>query len=98
MKKAIYMFGLAISLSAISFASQAQTTVKEVDRKGMSHGAKGAIVGGAGGALAGAAISHDHSKGAVIGGVAGATGGYLIGHHKDKKYGRKRVHKYKTVR
>lgn len=92
------MFGLAISLSTFTLVSQAQTRIKEVDRKGMSHGAKGAIVGGAGGALAGAAVSHDHSKGAIIGGAAGATGGYLIGHHKDKKYGRKRVHKYKTVK
>ena len=94
MKKIIYGFGLMLTLTTLSVTSQAQTKV--VDRKATSNGTKGAVVGGVGGALAGAAVSHDHSKGAVIGGVAGATGGYLIGHHKDKKYGRKRVHKVKT--
>ena len=96
MKRIICALGLVISLTTLTLNTQAQTKVK--DRQGMSNGAKGAIVGGAGGALAGAAISHDKSKGAIIGGAAGATGGYLIGHHKDKKYGRKRVHKVKTVR
>ena len=96
MKKIICALGLVLTLTTISVSTQAQTKV--VDRKGMSNGTKGAVVGGVGGALAGAAISKDHSKGAIIGGVAGATGGYLIGHHKDKKYGRKRVHKVKTVR
>ena len=96
MKKIMYMLGLAIALTTVSVSGFSQTKV--VDRKGMSNGAKGAIVGGAGGALAGAAVSKDHSKGAIIGGVAGAGAGYLIGHHKDKKYGRKRVHKVKSTR
>lgn len=96
MKKIIYVLGLAFALTTISVDIQAQTKVK--DKQGMSSGAKGAIIGGVGGAAAGAAISHDHSKGAIIGGVAGAAGGYLIGHHKDKKYGRKRIHKVKTER
>ena len=94
MKKIFYVLGLAITLSTLSVAADAQTKV--VDRKKTSNAAKGAVVGGVGGALAGAAVSKDHSKGAIIGGVAGATGGYLIGRHKDKKYGRKRVHKVKT--
>lgn len=98
MKRFIYMLSFAFMLTAFSGNLHAQTKVKEVNRKATSNGTKGAVVGGVGGALAGAAISHDHSKGAIIGGVAGATGGYLIGHHKDKKYGRKRVHKYKTVK
>lgn len=82
-----------ITLTTVSLTTHAQTKV--VDRPATSRGTKGAVVGGVGGALAGAAVSHDHSKGAIIGGVAGATGGYLIGHHKDKKYGRTRVHKVK---
>lgn len=97
MKKFIYASALMLSLTALTTVN-AQTKVKVVNRKGTSNAAKGAVVGGVGGALAGAAVSHDHSKGAIIGGVAGATGGYLIGHHKDKKYPRKRVHKYKTIK
>ena len=98
MKRIMLVLALIFSLSVISARTDAQAKVKVVNRKGTSNAAKGAVVGGVGGALAGAAISHDHSKGAIIGGVAGATGGYLIGRHKDKKYGRKRVHKYKTVK
>ena len=98
MKRVMYLMAIVFSLSMFTMNTQAQTKVKEVNRKGTSNAAKGAVVGGVGGALAGAAVSHDHSKGAIIGGVAGATGGYLIGRHKDKKYGRKRVHKYKTVK
>jgi hypothetical protein len=41
---------------------------------------QGAVIGGAGGALAGAAISkHSRLLGALIGGALGAGGGYLIG-------------------
>jgi hypothetical protein len=42
---------------------------------------QGAVIGGIGGALAGAAVagSDDRGVGALIGAVAGAGGGYLIG-------------------
>ena len=51
--------------------------------------AQGAIIGGAGGALAGALIGGQAGKnkgplGALIGGVVGAGGGYLIGAQKEK--------------
>ena len=84
----MYVLFLVISMTILSSNSEAQTKYRVHHKKGWSSGAKGAVVGGAGGALAGAAISHDHSKGAIIGGVAGAGAGYLIGHHKDKKTGR----------
>src|SRR5687767_2803491 len=46
---------------------------------------QGAVIGGAGGAAAGAAISKDNRLlGALIGGVLGAGGGYLIGAKVDK--------------
>jgi len=49
---------------------------------------QGAVIGGVGGALAGAAIGgkahHKGAIGALIGGLAGAGGGYLIGAQKDK--------------
>jgi hypothetical protein len=54
----------------------------------MSSAAKGAIIGGAAGAVGGAVISKDKTSGAIIGGVAGAGAGYLIGRDKDKKTGR----------
>ncbi|MBC7934873.1 MAG: glycine zipper 2TM domain-containing protein [Rhizobacter sp.] len=53
-------------------------------KKGISNSAKGAIIGGVGGAVAGAVIGKG-GKGAVIGGVIGAAGGYILGRKKDKK-------------
>src|SRR5438067_2420951 len=46
---------------------------------------QGAVIGGTGGAVAGAAIGHRNPVlGALIGGALGAGGGYLIGAHADK--------------
>ena len=52
-------------------------------REGWSDAAKGATIGGVGGAVAGAVIGKG-AKGAVIGGVIGAAGGYILGRKKDK--------------
>lgn len=57
-------------------------------KKGWSNRAKGAVIGGVGGAVVGAAVSKKKGKGAVIGGAVGAAGGYIIGNEKDKKEGR----------
>jgi hypothetical protein len=57
-------------------------------KKGWSDAAKGATIGGVGGAVAGAVISKNKGKGAVIGGVIGAAGGYILGRRADKKSGR----------
>lgn len=57
------------------------------EKKGISKAAKGAIIGGVGGAVTGAVIGKN-AKGAVIGGAVGATGGYIIGRSQDKKDGR----------
>ncbi len=56
-------------------------------KKGISKAAKGAIIGGVGGAVVGG-VATKSTKGAVIGGVVGATGGYIIGRQQDKKDGR----------
>lgn len=56
-------------------------------KKGLSQAAKGTIIGGVGGALAGGVIGKN-AKGAVIGGAIGAAGGYVIGRQQDKKSGR----------
>jgi len=52
---------------------------------GMSRAQKGALLGGAAGAGAGAAVSDDDTKGAVIGGAAGALIGGLIGSYLDNQ-------------
>ena len=57
-------------------------------KEGWSKAAKGAAIGGATGAVAGAIISKKKGKGAVIGGILGAGGGYVIGRSKDKREGR----------
>ncbi len=59
----------------------------EKKKTGISDAAKGAAIGGIGGAIAGAVIGKN-AKGAVIGGVVGAAGGYILGRSKDKKSGR----------
>ncbi|MDF2432708.1 MAG: hypothetical protein JWP44_2339 [Mucilaginibacter sp.] len=73
MKKLIISAGtmIAILVSTANFAN-AQT------HKKMSDQAKGAIIGGAGGAVAGGIIGHGVG-GALIGGAVGAGGGYIIG-------------------
>ena len=63
-------------------------TTQPVRRRGWSKAAKGAVIGGVGGAVAGAIIDKKHGQGAVIGGVVGAAGGYIIGRGKDKRDGR----------
>ncbi len=62
-------------------------TTTSTKKEGWSKAAKGAVIGGVGGAVAGAVITKS-GKGAVIGGVIGAGGGYIIGRSKDRKDGR----------
>lgn len=64
------------------------TTAPAPEKKeGISKAAKGAIIGGVGGAVAGAVLSKK-GKGAIIGGVIGAAGGYILGRKKDRTDGR----------
>ncbi|MDB5235278.1 MAG: hypothetical protein JWR44_2271 [Hymenobacter sp.] len=82
MNKLPYIFTLIVLLSTIfsSPAAQAQ------DRKGWSPQAKGAVIGGLGGAAAGAIINkRNRAVGGVIGGVAGGAIGYGVGKHIDNK-------------
>ena len=59
------------------------------EKKGWSKTAKGAVIGGAVGAGAGAIINKkNRAAGAVIGGAVGAGAGAVIGHDMDKKDGR----------
>lgn len=52
---------------------------------------QGAVIGGVGGAIAGAALGGRHNQvlGALLGGAVGAGGGYLIGANWDKITGHK---------
>lgn len=57
-------------------------------KRGWSKAAKGAVIGGASGAVVGAVVSKKKGKGAIIGGALGALGGYVIGRGADKRDGR----------
>jgi hypothetical protein len=77
------------SSSGGSGTSTASTgTTQTTRKKGWSKAAKGAVIGGASGAVLGAIVSKKKGLGAVIGGVVGAGAGYMIGRGKDKKDGR----------
>lgn len=49
---------------------------------------QGAVIGGTGGAIAGAAVAENKVLGALIGGALGAGGGYLIGANRDRIVGK----------
>ena len=64
-------------------------TAETAKKKGWSKAAKGAVIGGAGGAVLGAVINkRNRVLGGVIGGVIGGGVGYGIGRSKDKQDGR----------
>ena len=63
--------------------------IQQEKKKGWSKAAKGAVIGGVGGAAAGAIlVKKNRALGAVIGGVVGGGVGYGIGRGMDKKDGR----------
>src|SRR2546429_4522918 len=51
---------------------------------------QGAVIGGVGGAVAGAAVGGERHRllGAILGGAVGAGGGYVIGANSDRIMGR----------
>lgn len=90
MKKTTLLFGLIFTffIGATNF-SYAQ------EKKGMSSQAKGAIIGGGAGAVAGTIIGHN-VKGALIGGAIGAGGGYIVGNEARRKKEKKERAYYKA--
>lgn len=71
-----------------SMNSVAQYPAKSM-KKGWSRRAKGAVIGGGGGAILGAVINKNNRLvGGAIGGAVGAGLGYVIGNELDKKHGR----------
>src|ERR1700753_1678406 len=91
MKKLIVYSGLmvALVLSTINFA-QAQEHHK------ISSQGKGAIIGGASGAVVGGIIGHGVG-GALIGGAIGAGGGYVIGNEHRKHVEKERRLAYRRA-
>jgi uncharacterized protein YcfJ len=85
MKKLIIGIGMMIGLLVTTFNF---ADAQDHPHKKMSSQAKGAIIGGAGGAVAGGIIGHGVG-GALIGGAVGAGGGYIIGNehrrHEEKE-------------
>ncbi len=80
------VYGSSVSSGGTASSSGTGSNTR-TSKKGISKAAKGAIIGGVGGATVGAVIGKN-GKGAVIGGVIGAAGGYIIGRKQDKKDGR----------
>jgi hypothetical protein len=72
-----------------SLNSVSQYPAKTTAKKGWSRKAKGAVIGGGGGAILGAVINKNNRLvGGAIGGALGAGIGYVIGNELDKKHGR----------
>lgn len=84
----LFVFLLAFFMLAGSVA-QAQDKPK-----GWSRKAKGAAVGGAGGAVVGGLLGG--GKGALIGAGAGVVGGGLVGRNQDKKKDPARYRRYRN--
>ena len=78
MNKLPYIFALIVLLSTVFGSAPAQAQ--------WSPQAKGAVIGGLGGAAAGALINkRNRAVGGVVGGVAGGAIGYGVGKHIDNK-------------
>ena len=71
--------------TASSSSSGSSTTARTPTTTVEKHTKRDAAIGGAAGAIIGAATSKDKVKGAVIGGAAGAILGGVIGNNVDKK-------------
>ena len=77
------------SSSSGAMNSVAQYPAKTSMKKGWSRRAKGAVIGGGGGAILGAVINKNNRLvGGALGGAVGAGLGYIIGNELDKKHGR----------
>ena len=76
-------------LAAMMTASLAASPMIGCENLPGEPGTQGAVIGGAGGAAAGAAVAGEENRliGALIGGVLGAGGGYLIGANSEDLMG-----------
>lgn len=93
MKKSAICTSLAMAL--LLWAGDA-AYAQQKKKKDISPQGKGAIIGGAGGVVAGGLITQD-LKGALIGGAIGAGTGYVIGNEKRMKKEKKDTTAKKTT-
>jgi len=89
MKKLIAYIGILTMFLLTSSLAHAQ-------HKKISDQGKGAIIGGAGGAVVGGIVGHNVG-GALIGGAIGAGGGYIIGNEHRKSVEKKRRAAYRAA-
>jgi len=74
---------------SVSLNSEGQYPSKTSVKKGWSRKAKGAVIGGGGGAIIGALIDkNSRLVGGALGGAVGAGVGYIVGNELDRKHGR----------
>ena len=78
--------GTATGVGNVGSTTASKPIETKKKNEGWSSAAKGATIGGVGGAVAGAVLGKG-SRGAIIGGVIGAAGGYILGRKADKKSG-----------
>ena len=89
MKKTILYTGIMMTLLSAGNFAKAQD-------KPISEQGKGAIIGGAGGAVVGGLIGKNVG-GALVGGAIGAGGGYIIGNENRKAKEKKRRAAYREA-
>lgn len=95
MKRLLCLLGM-FSILTMGTVNESYAQQKVKVKRGMSHKAKGAIVGGIIGGVAGGVLNKNHhAGGAVVGTAIGAGSGYLIGRHVDKKHPERRKVIYK---
>jgi hypothetical protein len=89
MKTPVQRTSVSRTTKKVSMSSTDRYPAKVVQKKGWSRKAKGAAIGGAGGAIFGAVINKNNRvKGGIVGGLLGAGLGYVIGNEMDRKHGR----------
>lgn len=80
---------------SILFVMLASSNFATAQHRRMSSQAKGALIGGGAGAVAGGLIGHGVG-GALIGGAVGAGGGYIIGNEHRRHVIKKRRAYYRA--
>jgi hypothetical protein len=79
----------SVTPKSVSMSSTDQYPAKTIQKRGWSRRAKGAAIGGGGGAILGAILDKNHRvAGGILGGVLGTGLGYVIGNEMDRKHGR----------
>jgi hypothetical protein len=87
--RVVYRNARSSSNSGTMNTSSTHAAKQAPAKKGWSKAAKGAVIGGAGGAVLGAVINkRNRVVGGIVGGVLGGGIGYGVGRSQDKKDGR----------